>query len=118
LLDAGANPNLALLAGETPLMMAARGGFAEVAELLLAKGAKTDTRGPRQQTALMWAAAEKHPEVVKVILAHGADVNARSERYDEVMAVPPHGYLPYNRNMPHGNDTALLFAVRSGDLES
>ena len=39
LLEAGANPNLALLAGETPLMVAARSGKADVVALLLAKGA-------------------------------------------------------------------------------
>jgi len=35
-----------------------------------------------------------------------------------VMAVPPHGYLDYNRAIPHGGDTALMFAARVGDLES
>jgi ankyrin repeat protein len=34
------------------------------------------------------------------------------------MAVSPHGLLDYNRASPHGNDTALLFAARIGDLES
>ena len=34
------------------------------------------------------------------------------------MAVPPHGYPPYNKAIPHGNDTALLFAARAGDLAS
>ena len=78
LLDAGANPNLALLSGETPLMVASRTGSAPVAELLLAKGADINATGTRKQTALMWAVAQKHPEVVKVLLAHGANVHARS----------------------------------------
>jgi ankyrin repeat protein len=34
------------------------------------------------------------------------------------MAVPPHGYLGHNREIPHGGDTALLFAARVGDLDS
>jgi ankyrin repeat protein len=34
------------------------------------------------------------------------------------MAVAPHGNLDYNRAVPHGNDTALLFAARAGDLDS
>jgi ankyrin repeat protein len=118
LLDAGANPNLALLKGETPLMMAARSGNPTVVELLLQKGAKPNARGPRAQTALMWAVAQKHPEVVKVLLAHGADVHARSETWSQVMAVPPHGHLEYNKAIPHGHDTALLFAGRVGDLAS
>jgi ankyrin repeat protein len=66
----------------------------------------------------MWAVSQKHPEAVKVLLAHGADVEARSNAWNEVMAVPPHGYLPYNRAIPHGGDTALMFAAREDDVES
>src|SRR4029077_16143939 len=72
----------------------------------------------RGQTALMWAVAQRHPDVVKVLLAHGADVQARSEVWSQVMAVPPHGLPQYNRSIPHGGDTALMFAARVGDLAS
>jgi ankyrin repeat protein len=118
LLEGGANPNLALLAGETPLMVAARGGSAEVVELLAAAGANVNAHAARGQTALMWAAAQTHPQVVKALIARGADIHARSGVWSQVMAVPPHGMLEYNRTIPHGRDTALLFAARSGDLES
>ena len=118
LLASGANPNAALLHGETPLMVAARSGYTEVVNLLLARRADVNARGPRKQTALMWAVAQKYPEVVKLLVAHGADVHARTAAWNEVMAVPPHGYLPYNRAIPHGSDTALMFAARMGDLES
>ena len=118
LLKAGANPNAALLAGETPLMVAARSGYPEIVEELLAKDANINARGARAQTALMWAVSQKHPEVVKALLAHHADVQARSEVWSQVMAVPPHGYLPYNKTIPHGGDTALMFAARADDLAS
>jgi ankyrin repeat protein len=118
LLEGGANPNAALLAGETPVMIAARSGKPAVVEQLIARGANVNARGARGQTALMWAAAQKHADVVKVLLAHGADVKAKSDVWSEVMAVPPHGYLEYNRAIPHGGDTALLFAARAGDIES
>jgi ankyrin repeat protein len=118
LLEAGANPNKALLAGETPLMVAARAGSAEIVELLAAKGADVNAHATRGQTALMWAVAQKHPAVVKVLIARGADIHARSEAWSQVMAVFPHGILDYNRPVPHGQDTALLFAARAGDLES
>jgi uncharacterized protein len=118
LLQAGANPNTALLLGETPLMIASRSGRAEVVELLAAKGANVNARATRGQTALMWAVSQRHPDVVKVLLAHGADVQARSETWSQVMAVPPHGMLEYNRAIPHGGDTPLLFAARVGDLDS
>jgi ankyrin repeat protein len=118
LLEAGANPNLALLAGETPLMVAARSGGTAVVQQLLEKGADPNARGARGQTALMWAAAQQHPDVVKVLLAHGVDLQARSNRESMVQAVMPHGYLPYNREIPFGSQTALLFAARVGDLAS
>ena len=118
LLTAGANPNAALLWGETPVMVAARSGSPAVVELLAAQGANVNARAARGQTALMWAVAQKHPEVVKVLLANGADIHARSDSWTEVMAVPPHGYLEYNRAIPHGSDTALMFAARVDDLAS
>jgi uncharacterized protein len=118
LLEAGANPNAGLLLGETPVMVAARSGSPAVVELLIEKGANVNARGARGQTALMWAVAQKHPEVVKLLLAHGADLKARSDTWSEVQAVPPHGYLEYNRSIPHGNETALLFAARVGDFDS
>jgi len=118
LLDAGANPDAALLSGETPVMVAARSGSPASVEQLLAKGAHVNAHATRGQTALMWAVAQKHADVVKVLLAHGADIHARSDAWSEVMAVPPHGHLEYNRAIPHGSDTALMFAARVGDVAS
>ena len=118
LLDAGANPNPALLSGETPLMVAARAGKTEIVKMLLAKKADPNKTATRKQTALMWAVAQKHSDVVKLLIANRADIHARSESWTQVMAVPPHGYLPYNKAIPHGNDTALLFAAGAGDFAS
>jgi ankyrin repeat protein len=118
LLEAGANPNAALIAGETPLMVGARSGYPDVVEQLLTKGANVNAHGSRGQTALMWAVAQKHPAVVKVLLAHHADISLKSDVWTDVMAVPPHGYLGYNKAVPHGGETALMFAARVGDLDS
>ncbi|MDP6581867.1 MAG: ankyrin repeat domain-containing protein [Vicinamibacterales bacterium] len=118
LLAAGADPSVALRAGETPLMVAARAGASAVVELLLTHGAAPDARGARGQTALMWAVAQQHPTVVEVLLAHDADVHARSDVWTQMMAVPPHGQPEYNREIPHGGNTALLFAARAGDVVS
>ena len=118
LLDAGANPNAALPSGETPVMVASRSGHANVVQLLVDKKADVNLRASRRQTALMWAVAQKHPDVVAILLAHGADVKARSETWTNVEAVPPHGQLEYNRAIPHGGDSALMFAARAGDLAS
>jgi ankyrin len=66
----------------------------------------------------MWAVSEQHPEVVKVLIGHGADLRAKSDVWSDMMAVPPHGKPEYNRLIPHGGDTALMFAARVGDLAS
>ena len=93
-------------------------GQGRLVELLLAKGAKVNAAAARGQTALMWAASQQHPAVVKVLLAHGADRARATDVGAEMMAVPPHGVQQYNKVIPHGGDTALLFAARAGDLES
>lgn len=118
LLGAGADPDLALLSGETPAMVAARAGSADVVEQLAGAGADLDRRGSRGQTALMWAVAQHHADVVGELLAHGADPHVRSDVWSQVMGVPPHGQYGYNREIPHGGNTALLFAARAGDLPS
>jgi ankyrin repeat protein len=107
-----------LLLGETPLMIASRSGNPLVITQLIDKGANVNARGPRGQTALMWAVSQQHPEVVKVLLARGADIHARSDTWSQMMAAPPHGKPEYNRLIPHGGDTALMFAARVGDLAS
>jgi ankyrin repeat protein len=118
LLEAGASPNTGLLLGETPIMIASRSGNVEVVRQLLAGGARVNARAARGQTALMWAVAQQHPDVVRVLVAHGADVSARSESWSQVMAVSPHGNPDYNRAIPHGHNTALMFTARVGDLAS
>jgi ankyrin repeat protein len=118
LLKAGANPNLKLLLGETPLMVASRSGKVDVVEQLVGRGADVNARAARGQTALMWAVAQRHTDVVKVLLANGADVQRRSDVWSQMMAVPPHGVALYNKMIPHGSDTPLLFAARVGDLAS
>ncbi len=118
LLAAGADPDRELLSGETAVMVAARAGSAAVVTRLAAAGADLDRQGSRGQTALMWAAAQRHPDVVAALLAAGADPSIRSDVWTQVMAVPPHSKPEYNREIPHGGNTALLFAVRAGDLPS
>jgi uncharacterized protein len=83
--------------GDTPLMIAARAGRTDVVRLLAARGAPVDVIEPlRGQTALMWAADERHPDVVKVLIDAGADTRVVSK----------------------SGLSALMFAIRAGDLES
>ena len=120
LLEAGANPNAKLISGETLVMTASQAGASDVVELLLAKGADPNARATRGQTALMWAVAEKHPDVVKVLLAHGADVNIRTDVWKQLWQTGPEQdvHPDYQQWIQHGDDTALMFAARGGELES
>jgi ankyrin len=122
LLTAEANPNSALLNGETVLMNCSRTGNAASVKALIDAGAKVNVREPEHdQTALMWAAAEKHPEAVRVLLNAGADVRARSLAYPQTVTsevTQRAGREALNYTVIRGGSTPLLFAARSGDVES
>src|ERR1051325_12153273 len=99
-------------------MAASHSGNPDVVAQLIEKGASVNARGARGQTALMWGVSEQHPGVVQVLLSHGADIQARSDVLSQMMAAPPHGKPEYNRMIPFGGETALVFAARVGDLAS
>jgi ankyrin repeat protein len=116
LLAAGANPNAALLNGETALMTCARTGEVGAVKALLARGAAVNAKEPsRDQTALMWAAAQKHPDVVAALLERGADVRARSRVYAQTVTsevTQRAGREALNYQSQRGGSTPLLFAAR------
>jgi uncharacterized protein len=122
LLQARANPNAATVSGETVLMTCARTGEAAGVRALVNRGATVNTKEPgHEQTALMWAAAQSHPEAVDALLRAGADVRARSRRYIQTVTsevTQRAGREELNYTVPRGGSTALLFAARSGDVES
>ena len=69
--------------GWTPLHLAAFFGHRDVAELLLARGAKIDTRSRSRRfananTPLHAAVAGGRPRVAEALVRHGADVNLRA----------------------------------------
>ena len=97
LLDAGADPNLALPSGETPLMTVSRVGATTVVARLIAEGARVNhAESVKGQTALMWALSEGHLETARLLLDRGADIHLRSDS----------GISP------------LLFAARHGDVDA
>ena len=125
LLAAGAAAGAALASGETPLMAASRAGSVEAVESLLRRGADVNaTEHTRGQSALMWAVANGHPGVTAALIAHGADIQARSQvRYrvynmgGNRSAGSASAGIPLRR-VAIGGSTPLLFAARSGDVES
>ena len=96
LLEAGADANITVREGETPLMTAARTGKLEAVNVLLARTVDVNVKEIwNGQTALMWAIAEGHAPVAQALVDAGADIHARS----------------------NGGFTPLLFAVRKGSLD-
>ena len=85
--------DLANVAGETPLMMAALRGKLELTEKLIAMGAKIQREG---WTPLHYAATGPNVAVVALLLDLGAQIDARA---------------------PNGN-TPLMMAANFGDEES
>src|SRR4029077_11624285 len=96
LLKAGADVDVALPEGETPLMTAARTGKVDAVKVLLEHGASVNVKEKwKNQTALMWAAHEGNAETVRLLIAAGATVSDRSM----------FGWTP------------LLFAARQGQTD-
>lgn len=73
LLNEGADPNLALSNGDTPLMTAARMGVQEPTQWLISVGAKVDATNRKGETALIIAVQQRNLPVVRILLEAGAD---------------------------------------------
>ncbi|KAL0085864.1 hypothetical protein F4703DRAFT_1851939 [Phycomyces blakesleeanus] len=66
--------------GTTPLIYAVCFGKAEIAQLLLAAGAKIDIQDAFGWSALMWATNNNHEGLVKILLEHGASSQTKSAK--------------------------------------
>ena len=75
-LDKGADPNIRLRYGKTPLMAAAKAGAVDLARRLIERGADVNARNDNDGTALMFAAIPGHAETIALLIGRGADVNA------------------------------------------
>jgi ankyrin repeat protein len=134
LLAAGARADTVASTGESALMTCARAGSVKGVQALLAAGANVNVKETlRDQTALMWAVAERHAEVVRVLIDHGADINARSRitrllimrETEEVTGSKfvcrpgdPPGSCANAETIEKGGSTPMLFAARTGDIDS
>ena len=133
LLAEGADPNVAQGDGLTALHLAAQAGNLEIAELLLAGGAKVEAQTRiGGYTALHVASQGAHGAVVSVLLAAGANAGAVTtttgvtplhlaakamDGEDAVKALLEHG-APVNAQESSAGQTALMFAASHGRTAS
>lgn len=73
LLEQDADPDIRARNGDTPLIVAARVGFGEGADVLLAKRAKVDAANRQGETALIVAVQQRQPQLVRKLLEAGAN---------------------------------------------
>jgi len=87
LIDAGANINLQLTSGQTPLSLAVTNNhFAELI-LLLAAGANPDIGDNKGQFPLALAVVQNNINMVNALIASGADINQRSRDGDTPLSI-------------------------------
>ncbi len=79
LIEEGADINIRLLDGWTPLMCSVWNGHGESVKILLELGADLEARGANGWTALMIAAWNGHPDIVQQLVEEGANVHACDE---------------------------------------
>ena len=116
LLQAGADAKGKLVSGESVLMNCVRTGALEAAKLLIDAGADVNHAEPKNgQTALMWAAAPGYAQIVNLLVRSGADIKARTK---PGVPVIPGTCRVCDWKVTSGDFTPLLFAARSGDIET
>lgn len=73
LIAQGADLNVATNSGDTPLIIAARIGFAEGADALLSRGAQVDRTNRRGETPLIMAVQQRNLPLVRLLAERGAN---------------------------------------------
>ena len=81
---------------QSPLIIAAGNGSADIVELLILHGADVNQINSQRQTALHWAAWNNKPATISVLLARGAKIDAADL----------------------GGNTALMFAAQNGNQDA
>lgn len=76
--------------GLTPLMHAATGGHEEVANILLAHGARLGEVDGRRRSALHWAVLSRREALLRLLLKHADGDPSLIDGYDDTGRTPLH----------------------------
>lgn len=107
-LGRGADINTMAKHGQTPLILAAKGGLDEIVQLLLScEGIKLEAKCDFGRTALSWAAGNGQVDAVEQLLAAGADVNTKSK----------HGRTPLSWATYRGRKAVVAVLVQQADID-
>lgn len=96
-----------VVAGMTPIMLAATSGSVEIIDLLFTQGANPNKRGSMQRTALQYATEKNHIEAAMRLLSYGAEIDA----YDNGRLTP----LIMAASRGH-SELALLYIEKGADV--
>jgi len=107
LLKNQANVNLPNSHKQTPLMLAAEGGYAQICQMVLLAGADATMRNMRGQTVLMCAAMSGHATVCSIVLDFAADPSAVN---------PVDGSTALTAAAAHGNAEAYNVLMQAGSV--
>jgi len=88
-----------------PIHLAATAGKPSIVEMLIANGAKVDSKDEYGLTSLSYASVWGHLSVAEILVAHGADVNSRDGLNDET---------PLHRASEGTNASIVEFLLTSG----
>jgi ankyrin repeat protein len=96
LMSKGADINLVNRAGDTPLIIAARIGFAEGADTLLGRGAQVDKPNRRGETPLIIAVQQRSLPLIRLLAERGAN----SDRTDNATGRSARDYARLDNRGP------------------
>jgi len=86
LVENGADVNIRMYKGFTPLMVAIYKGHYDVIQYLLSKNALVNMPDCRGETPLMWAVSTNTSDkIIELLITKGADVNARDDKGESVV---------------------------------